>query len=260
MKQEVKIALTAKSGYSDLERVNRRVREVTKAFRTSSHPMGTHFSCRSRAEGTSRSCLSFPPTTHPSASHSITMLTSCRSALLRSCRKSQARTARSVGGAVMASSALPGSSLPSSSSFVPSSLHSNERRMYTTHSQLPEEHRMVYDTCRNFADVELAPNAGKWDKHHEFPLKAITELVRFLREKNGEDFAASRRRPPMMVARPMEPTTNGCSFPWPILSSPCNRSLRLVFLSQLPFFAVCSSLSGQFGFHGDEYKFGMGWC
>jgi Acyl-CoA dehydrogenase, N-terminal domain len=51
-------------------------------------------------------------------------------------------------------------------------------RSYTTHAHLPEEHRMVYEMCRNFADSELAPNAGDWDQKHEFPREAITKLVR----------------------------------------------------------------------------------
>ena len=50
-------------------------------------------------------------------------------------------------------------------------------RSYMTHSQLPEEHKMVYDMCRRFADEELAPNAGSWDKHHTFPKAAIAQLV-----------------------------------------------------------------------------------
>lgn len=51
------------------------------------------------------------------------------------------------------------------------------RRSYTTHSHLPEEHRMIYEMCRKFADEELAPNAGEWDKKHEFPKEAIAHLV-----------------------------------------------------------------------------------
>lgn len=53
-------------------------------------------------------------------------------------------------------------------------------RGYTTHSQLPSEHQMVYEMCRKFADEELAPNAGKWDKEHSFPREAIDKLVRFI--------------------------------------------------------------------------------
>lgn len=37
---------------------------------------------------------------------------------------------------------------------------------------------MIYEMCRKFADEELAPNAGKWDKEHAFPTEAITHLVR----------------------------------------------------------------------------------
>ena len=50
-------------------------------------------------------------------------------------------------------------------------------RSYTTHNHLPEEHRMIYEMCRKFADEELAPNAGEWDKKHEFPKEAIAHLV-----------------------------------------------------------------------------------
>jgi hypothetical protein len=51
-------------------------------------------------------------------------------------------------------------------------------RSITTYAQLPEEHRMVYDMCRKFADEELAPNAGTWDKQHSFPTDAVKQLVR----------------------------------------------------------------------------------
>lgn len=36
---------------------------------------------------------------------------------------------------------------------------------------------MVYEMCRKFADEELAPNAGKWDKEHSFPREAVDKLV-----------------------------------------------------------------------------------
>ena len=45
---------------------------------------------------------------------------------------------------------------------------------------LPEEHRMIYEMCRKFADEELAPNAHEWDKKHSFPKEAVTQLVRRL--------------------------------------------------------------------------------
>ena len=52
------------------------------------------------------------------------------------------------------------------------------KQQYTTHSQLPSEHQMVYEMCRKFADEELAPNAGEWDRKHEFPTEAVDKLVR----------------------------------------------------------------------------------
>jgi butyryl-CoA dehydrogenase len=33
--------------------------------------------------------------------------------------------------------------------------------------------QMIYEMCRKFADEELAPNAGMWDKKHQFPAEAI---------------------------------------------------------------------------------------
>ena len=50
-------------------------------------------------------------------------------------------------------------------------------RKYTTYSQLPSEHQMVYEMCRKFAEEELMPNAGKWDQKHEFPTEAVDKLV-----------------------------------------------------------------------------------
>ena len=55
-------------------------------------------------------------------------------------------------------------------------LGSSVARSYTTHSQLPEEHRMIWEMCRNFADSELAPNAREWDHKHEFPQAAVEQL------------------------------------------------------------------------------------
>ena len=38
---------------------------------------------------------------------------------------------------------------------------------------------MIYEMCRNFANEELAPNAGEWDQKHAFPTEAITHMVRY---------------------------------------------------------------------------------
>eukprot|EP00730_Choanoeca_flexa_P010030 TRINITY_DN14879_c0_g1_i1.p1 TRINITY_DN14879_c0_g1~~TRINITY_DN14879_c0_g1_i1.p1 ORF type:complete len:412 (+),score=85.91 TRINITY_DN14879_c0_g1_i1:31-1266(+) len=43
-------------------------------------------------------------------------------------------------------------------------------------AQLPEEHQMLKQTCRAFADEILAPQAGDWDKNHTFPKEAVDQL------------------------------------------------------------------------------------
>lgn len=42
---------------------------------------------------------------------------------------------------------------------------------------LSEEQQMVRDTAREFADKELAPNAGRWDKELHFPKEAIEQAA-----------------------------------------------------------------------------------
>ena len=49
-------------------------------------------------------------------------------------------------------------------------------RTYTTYDDLPEEHRMIRDMCRKFADEELSPNAHDWDKNHIYPKDAIAAM------------------------------------------------------------------------------------
>jgi len=38
---------------------------------------------------------------------------------------------------------------------------------------LSEEQRLLRDTCREFAEKELRPNAKKWDREHRFPADAV---------------------------------------------------------------------------------------
>src|SRR5256885_6228044 len=38
---------------------------------------------------------------------------------------------------------------------------------------LTEEQRLLRDTCREFADRELRPNAKRWDREHKFPAEAV---------------------------------------------------------------------------------------
>jgi len=39
--------------------------------------------------------------------------------------------------------------------------------------ELTEEQRLLRDTCREFADRELRPNARRWDREHKFPAEAV---------------------------------------------------------------------------------------
>ncbi len=39
--------------------------------------------------------------------------------------------------------------------------------------ELNEEQRMLRDTCRDFADRELIPNARRWDREHQYPREAV---------------------------------------------------------------------------------------
>jgi hypothetical protein len=43
---------------------------------------------------------------------------------------------------------------------------------------LTEEHRMIRDALRAFAQERLAPNAARWDREHHFPKAELKELAR----------------------------------------------------------------------------------
>ncbi|MBW8897892.1 MAG: acyl-CoA dehydrogenase family protein [Massilia sp.] len=43
---------------------------------------------------------------------------------------------------------------------------------------LAEEHRMIRDALRTFAQERLAPNAARWDREHHFPKDELKELAR----------------------------------------------------------------------------------
>jgi butyryl-CoA dehydrogenase len=44
-------------------------------------------------------------------------------------------------------------------------------------SGLPETHEMLRQTCRDFADNELAPIAGKLDKESLYPREQVSDIV-----------------------------------------------------------------------------------
>src|SRR5256885_5445376 len=39
--------------------------------------------------------------------------------------------------------------------------------------ELSEEQRLLRDTCREFADRELKPNAKRWDREHKYPAETV---------------------------------------------------------------------------------------
>jgi len=91
---------------------------------------------------------------------------------------------------------------------------------YTTHSQLPEEHKMIHEMCRKFADEELAPNAGKWDREHSFPTNAVNQLaelglmgINISSEHNGSEMDA------LAYAIAMEEISRGCASVGVIMSA-----------------------------------------
>lgn len=93
-------------------------------------------------------------------------------------------------------------------------------RAYTSYSQLPEEHRMVHEMCARFADEELAPNAGEWDKKHEYPSNAIEQLselglmgINVKEEHNGAGLDA------LSYAIAMEEISRGCASVGVIMSA-----------------------------------------
>ncbi|GAB0091531.1 hypothetical protein DMENIID0001_063850 [Sergentomyia squamirostris] len=55
-------------------------------------------------------------------------------------------------------------------------VHQDLTRGIASLSALPESHQMLHKTCRDFADVELKPNAAKFDKEHLFPAEQIRQM------------------------------------------------------------------------------------
>ncbi|KAM8828266.1 short-chain specific acyl-CoA dehydrogenase, mitochondrial [Spinachia spinachia] len=49
-------------------------------------------------------------------------------------------------------------------------------RSFSQLAELPETHQLLRQTCRDYADRELSPIAGRLDKEHTYPTKQIQEL------------------------------------------------------------------------------------
>jgi butyryl-CoA dehydrogenase len=52
----------------------------------------------------------------------------------------------------------------------------SQKRTYLHWPSLKEEHIMIAQTCRNFAETELMPIAAKIDKEHYFPVEQVKKL------------------------------------------------------------------------------------
>lgn len=79
---------------------------------------------------------------------------------------------------------------------------------------------MIYEMCRKFADEELAPNAGKWDKNHEFPKEAVTKLAELgLMGINVSDENGGSNLDALSYAIAMEEISRGCASVGVIMSA-----------------------------------------
>jgi butyryl-CoA dehydrogenase len=79
---------------------------------------------------------------------------------------------------------------------------------------------MIYEMCRKFADEELAPHAGEWDKKHAFPTQAVCKLaelgmmgINTPTEYNGSELDA------LSYAIAMEEISRGCASVGVIMSA-----------------------------------------
>jgi len=79
---------------------------------------------------------------------------------------------------------------------------------------------MIYEMCRKFADEELAPNAGSWDKKHQYPADAMSHLselglmgVNVSTDHGGSEMDA------LAYAIAMEEISRGCASTGVIMSA-----------------------------------------
>jgi len=94
------------------------------------------------------------------------------------------------------------------------------RRSITSYSQLPEEHKMIYEMCRKFADEELAPNARAWDEKHEFPDHAVSQLAELgLMGINTPEESGGVGLDALSYAIAMEEISRGCASVGVIMSA-----------------------------------------
>jgi len=109
--------------------------------------------------------------------------------------------------------------LLASTATTATTVQQQQRASITTYSQLPEEHQMIYDMCRRFADEEIAPNASKWDQAHEFPDKVKDMAELGLMGLNVPEEYGGTGLDAMSYAIAMEEISRGCASMGVIMSA-----------------------------------------
>ncbi|GAB1607339.1 short-chain specific acyl-CoA dehydrogenase, mitochondrial-like [Argonauta hians] len=99
-------------------------------------------------------------------------------------------------------------------------------RAFSSLVDLPETHKMLQETCRDFAEKELKPIAGDIDKNHKFPAEQVKKLgdlgllaITIPSEEGGTGLDA------LAYAIAMEEISRGCASCGVIMS--VNNSLYL---------------------------------
>eukprot|EP01035_Chromulina_nebulosa_P027574 gene27574-36283_t len=98
------------------------------------------------------------------------------------------------------------------------------QRSYQDWPFLKEEHIMISQTCRNFADTELVPIAAKVDKEHYFPSEQVQKLgeLGLMGISVDTDYGGSGMDT-LSYAIAMEEISRGCASTGVIMSA--NNSL-----------------------------------
>jgi butyryl-CoA dehydrogenase len=86
-------------------------------------------------------------------------------------------------------------------------------------AQLPEEHQMLRDMCRQYANKNLAPIAGEIDRHHKYPEQQVKELGEMgLMGISIEDQFGGAGLDYLAYAIAMEEISRGCATTGVIMS------------------------------------------
>lgn len=103
-------------------------------------------------------------------------------------------------------------------------VNNNVLRCYTAWPFLKEEHIMISQTCKSFAETELMPIAAKIDKEHFFPAEQIKKLgeIGMMGVAVSDEFGGSGMDY-LSYAIAMEEISRGCASTGVIMSA--NNSL-----------------------------------